>query len=323
MKARIITILVAAFALFTVACEDGTVTPTGFIGMWGSTGTGNGEFSSPQAIEAALNGNVYVVDYDTGGNLNDRVQYFTPAGDYLGQWGSTGSADGQFENPHDIAISDDNTVYVVEEYRIQYFTLTGEYLGKWGQKGSLDGEFDTTGGIAVAPTGNIYVSDIRNHRIQYFSPDGAFLGKWGVEGGGPGEFGGMHGLAVSSEGNVYVLDSISEDEYGYTEPYHRVQYFTATGDYIGEFGDHGSGDGEFNTPADVHVSDSGTVFVTDTWNHRVQYFTRDGSFINKWGSYGEEPGSFNVPGNIAISPDGSILYVSDQWNDRIQYFNTP
>lgn len=54
-----------------------------FSGEWGSTGSGNGEFSRPIGIEVnQTNERVYVVD-----NANDRIQVFTWQGDFLFSFG--------------------------------------------------------------------------------------------------------------------------------------------------------------------------------------------------------------------------------------------
>lgn len=63
-------------------------------------------------------GNVYVADSD-----NDRVQKFDSSGTYLSQWGSSGSGDGQFDDPSGIAV-DGSSVYVADSgnNRVQVFS---------------------------------------------------------------------------------------------------------------------------------------------------------------------------------------------------------
>lgn len=50
-----------------------------YVGKWGSEGRGNGQFIMPSGLAVAPNGRVYVADRD-----NQRVQYFSPSGSYLG-----------------------------------------------------------------------------------------------------------------------------------------------------------------------------------------------------------------------------------------------
>ena len=46
--------------------------------------------------------------------------------------------------------------------------------------------------------------------------------------------------------------------------------------YVGQWGSPGSGDGQFNEPKGIAVSETGArVYVADTWNHRIQYFNRN------------------------------------------------
>jgi len=94
--------------------------------QWGSTGSGDGQFSGPNGlatgpVELAGGGTtqaVYVAD--TG---NSRVQVFSEDGAYLTQFGSTGSADGQFNGPADLDIDANGEVYVTDQYnqRVQVF----------------------------------------------------------------------------------------------------------------------------------------------------------------------------------------------------------
>jgi len=101
----------------------------------------------------------------------------------------------------------------------------------------------------------------------------------------------------------------------------RVQYFTASGSFLGKWGWGGSGNGQFNTPYGIAVANDGTVFVADNAHHRIQYFTASGSFLGKWGTRGSGNGEFAWPRDVAISKTGARAYVADYNNHRIQYFN--
>ena len=62
--------------------------------QWGTSGSGDGQFSNPLGVTTDPAGNVYVADAG-----NDRIQKFTSAGTFLTKWGTDGSGDGQFDNP--------------------------------------------------------------------------------------------------------------------------------------------------------------------------------------------------------------------------------
>jgi len=87
------------------------------------------------------------------------------------------------------------------------------------------------------------------------------------------------------------------------------------------FGSSGAGDGQFNSPGDVAVDDSGNIFVGDALNHRIQKFDSNGNYLDQWGSPGPGDGQFYMPYSIEYAPDG-YLYVGDYGNSRIQIFDT-
>ena len=75
--------------------------------MWGSYGTGKGQFHAPQSIAFDSKGNVFVVEQG-----NNRVQIFRfqnpcqPGSTqvavnvcYFTEWGNPGSGQGQFNDP--------------------------------------------------------------------------------------------------------------------------------------------------------------------------------------------------------------------------------
>jgi len=115
-------------------------------------------------------------------------------------------------------------------------------------------------------------------------------------------------LAFDSENNVYVTDLGNS----------RVQKFDSTGNFLIEWGNRGSSDGEFGHPTGIAVSDE-FVFVVDNKNHNIQKFTLDGEFISKWGGFGKDNGFFKSPRGITVSDDESV-YVVDSGNARIQKF---
>ena len=68
---------------------------------------------------------------------------FNNSGKFLLKWGSQGKENGQLDSPHDIAIDDKGSVYVVEQgnFRVQVFSSQGKFITKWGSAGSNDYQF--------------------------------------------------------------------------------------------------------------------------------------------------------------------------------------
>lgn len=139
-------------------------TATGtIITSWGSGGTGDGQFSSPQGLAIDSSDNVYVAD--TG---NNRIQKFTSGGTFITKWGTVGSGNGQFMGPFGVSVDASGTVYVADtsNNRIQTFSGTGTFIEAFGVAGSGDGQFSGPQDLVADPFGNIFVADSGNDRVQ-------------------------------------------------------------------------------------------------------------------------------------------------------------
>ena len=86
------------------------------------------------------------------------------------------------------------------------------------------------------------------------------------------------------------------------------------------FGEEGNGDGMFDYPRGVAVTDKDEIVVADEYNHRVQVFDSNGTFLRSFGRGGKNAGEFNLPDGIAIDKDGNI-FVADRENHRVQIFS--
>jgi len=135
-----------------------------------------------------------------------------------------------------------------------------------GETGVRAGRFNYPTDVALAPDGSLYVADGYNDRIQVFGPDGAFRSKWGgpfainIFGSFNGWFATVTRVTVDKSGHVFVADFYN----------HRIQKFTASGEFLTSFGTPGQGPGEFNYAIAVAAAEDGTIFSVDYGNHRVQ-----------------------------------------------------
>jgi DNA-binding beta-propeller fold protein YncE len=291
-----------------------------FKGMWGSFGTGDGQFDQPRGIAVDSDGNVYVADRG-----NHRIQKFTSTGMFLDKWGEKGNGDGQFIHPHHIAFDSNNDIYITEELmfshfepyriRIQKFTHTGEFIKQWGEAGNGDGQFFGPRGIAVESDDNdILVVDSNNFRIQKFNSNGEFITKWGRY--EPGDDWNWHlwspiDIAVDSNNDNYVTDA----------KHHLVKKFDRARNFIRKWGLRGIGDGEFDRPSGIATFSGNSLLVVDSFNNRVQEFSRNGVFVTKWGSFGNQPSQFKGPTGVAINKIDDMHYISDTGNHRVQRFH--
>ncbi len=253
-------------------------------------------------------GYIYITD-----NMGHHVQIFALNGTFVGEWGSSGSGDGQFSYPAGIAINSSGYVYVVDygNDRVQVFDCNGNFVSKWGQTGSEDGNFSIPQGIAINASGYVYVVDRLNDRVQVFDCNGNFVSKWGQTGSEDGNFSTPVAITINGSGYVYTTEWGND----------RIQVFDCNGNFITKWGSPGSDDGQFDRSYGIAVDTSGYVYATDCYNHRVQVFTSTGTFMGKWGRLGNADGEFNYPVGIAINSTGYI-YVSEDpgANQRAQVF---
>ena len=186
-----------------------------------------------------------------------------------------------------------------------------------GASGNQPGQFNAPRGIAAAPDGSLYVADSRNNRIQHIAANGAVIKIWGSfadSSTGPapdGTFNEPWGVAVGKDGSVYVSDTWN----------HRIQKFTADGQFIAKWGYFGQGEkpDAFWGPRGLAVDSQGRLYVMDTGNKRVVVFDANGTFITQFGSAGIEKGQFDEPVGIAIDAQNNV-YITDTWNQRVQVF---
>ncbi len=274
------------------------------VAVWGSKGTGTGEFNEPRGLAVNSSGYLYVVD-----SKNNRIQKLSPEGSAVLTWGSEGQEPGQFKDPCGIAVGPDDSVYVADtwNHRVQKFDANGKFLTEWREQTN---GFWGPRGIAVSPDGEfVYVTDTGNKRIVQFDSSGKQLNSWGHEGSKPGEMIEPVGLAVDQEGNVHVADTGN----------HRVQIFSPDGAFVREH--MVSGWDEFYTEPYIAMLGDDLV-VTDSFAHRCARYSRDGVLVYSWGKSGNGEGDFNRPIGIATDQQGAV-YVSDTMNNRIQKFILP
>jgi DNA-binding beta-propeller fold protein YncE len=171
----------------------------------GTEGHGPGEFGWVTDAVQDRNGNLYVSEYGE----YDRIQKLAPDGSFLLQWGGHGSEPGQFARPQDLAIDEQDRIWVTDacNHRIQVFDTEGNLLFLWGAPGTAPGELYYPYDLVFDDAQNVYICEYGNHRIQKFSRSGESLGCWGHEGREPGELHNPWAVVRDSKGRLHVLDT--------------------------------------------------------------------------------------------------------------------
>ena len=230
--------------------------------VWGSSGTADGQFTTPYGVATDLSGNLYVAD-----SGNNRIQMFNSSGAW--QWSSpssgvtAGSANGLFNFPTGLAVDASGDVWVADSgnNRLVKLDPTGAYVS------SISGTF---GGLAITSPWAVATDNIHNWVyvsnlfccIYRFQTDGTFLNQLGTYGSsGNGHFQSPDALAVDPTGNrLYVVDPNQS----------RVQVLSPMGDFGETFGNYsifGSG-----SPLGVAVDGSGNVYVASNGTGSIQVY---------------------------------------------------
>jgi DNA-binding beta-propeller fold protein YncE len=81
--------------------------------------------------------------------------------------------------------------------------------------------------------------------------------------------------------------------------------------FVEEFGDSGSGEGDFNDPFGIAIDEDGFLYVTDTGNTRVQIFNQNGDFEDEFGESGDNNDDFLEPLGIGVNEnsDGDLRII--------------
>jgi DNA-binding beta-propeller fold protein YncE len=130
------------------------------LGKAGIAGSGPDEFNAPSAIFVAPNGDIFVAD-GHGGNTNARIVKFSKDGKFIKTWGHLGSAPGELDIPHALAMDSKGRLFVADRQnnRIQIFDQDGNFLDQWRQ-------FSRPSGIFIDHDDNIYVADSESESVS-------------------------------------------------------------------------------------------------------------------------------------------------------------
>ncbi len=173
----------------------------------GIMGSNVGQFHYPDGITIDSSGKLWVVD-----EVNDRLEEISENGEYINEYGSKGTGNGQLSEP--VAIAYDNGGLFVTEAasdRVQEFSTEGAYVAKFGSEGAGDGQFEVPYAIAAGPTTHeLYVTDRENNRVEIFTASGLFLSSFGSKGKGAGHMELPTGIVATASETLYVSDHNNE-----------------------------------------------------------------------------------------------------------------
>ncbi len=169
--------------------------------------------------------------------------------------------------PRGLYSDEDDNVYMLDDAgRVLVYDKSGHILRQWYMP---EYEIGKPEGVWKLRDGRVAVADTHYHRVVVFKPDGTVDFMFGSKGREPGQFNFPVAIAQDKSGYLYV------GEYG---DHQRIQKFTESGEFVLQFGQHGTADGEFQRPSGLALRD-GEIYVVDAFNNRVQVFSDAGKFL--------------------------------------------
>ncbi len=161
-------------------------------------------------------GSVYIAD----GYGNHRIVVFDRDGNYLRQWGSAGSGDGQFVeggggHPHCVVLGNDGLVYACDrgQNRVQVFDREGNLQriirvdpAEYGEAALRATDLELS---RDEEQRFLFVVDLGSNRIWILEREtGEIAGSIGGSGHMAGEFTFPHTLVTDSDGNLYAAETV-------------------------------------------------------------------------------------------------------------------
>ncbi|MEA4901129.1 hypothetical protein [Desulfitobacterium sp.] len=162
-----------------------------------------GQVIRPSNIQVSSDHLFYITDI-----ANQCVVVLDQQGKILKSFGSSGTADGQFNYPNALFIDKDNKIYVSDSNnaRLQIFNSEGEFLTKiTGSNGKL-GAMTLPRGVAVNDQGQIYVVDVFSNSVRVYDETGYELWVLGGMGSNQGQFNFPNGICIDNKGLIYITD---------------------------------------------------------------------------------------------------------------------
>ncbi len=189
---------------------------------------GGGIMMTPHGIHVDSESNVWVTDFanNAAGTKGHQVHKFSSDGELLmslGTAGRPGSGPNNFNQPNDVIVGPDGSIYVSDGHngqgmtsnaamdegrasgstaRIIKFSADGTYLKEWGQIGVRHGEFRTPHALEFDSKGRLWVADRGNHRLEIFDQEGNYLESRYM-------FGRISGIFITDDDMIYAIDSES------------------------------------------------------------------------------------------------------------------
>ncbi|MCX7088261.1 MAG: NHL repeat-containing protein [Methylococcales bacterium] len=254
------------------------------------------------AFQFAADGSLWLIT-SYGDNT---IKHLSATGQTLAEFGSKGSANGQFNAPSQITPLADGSVWITDtgNNRFQHLTATGQFITQIKSTGTDIGTLDTAGhfqapsGIAVATDGSLWVSDKGNKRMQRISATGDFIAQFSTLGNSRGSNDYLlPKVAPTEDGSLWLWSSGSTG---------RIEHRTADGTFIAGIPYSG---GSVNG---IAADGKGGIWVTNGNGSLIHY--------NAIGSQIASNTDIDTVAGISVAADGSV-WLAQGGQHTIAHYN--
>jgi DNA-binding beta-propeller fold protein YncE len=113
----------------------------------------------PNDVLVAPNGDIFIAEGHGAGN--NRVMKFDKSGKMIKEWGKLGTANGEFDQPHALAMDSSGRLFVGDRNnnRVQIFDQNGTFIDAWSQ-------YSRPSGLFIDKQGNLYSADSESESVS-------------------------------------------------------------------------------------------------------------------------------------------------------------
>jgi streptogramin lyase len=116
-------------------------------------------FYQPNDVVTAPNGDIFVAEGHGAGN--NRILKFDKTGKFIKEWGKLGTAPGEFDQPHALALDSRGRLFVGDRNnnRVQIFDQNGTFIEEWTQ-------YSRPSGVFIDKQDNLYTADSESESVS-------------------------------------------------------------------------------------------------------------------------------------------------------------
>ncbi len=278
--------------LFSLWQRINPASPARLALSFGEEGLGQGLFYDVRSVAVDGEGRIYAADYASG-----RLQVFDNAGRFLSLWSL-----GEEQYIPGISASHEGRVYVAQRGHLYEFQgPDGEMLREFRYPADRSAYFDD---VAVTAEGSVWALSDSDDLLVLFDSQGEMRQTIPLTEALIPRLSSVERVDVDGAGNLYLLGDTSDFQ-GFHQ---RVFKLSPGGQFLGQFGDSGEGDGLFGSTNDLAVDGQGRVYVADSWVG-VQVFDSSGRYLYRFSVDGVAFGlAFDRAGALYIASNKEMIF---------------